>query len=288
VATWVAATDGRQHEGSTRRLGTVWFERSYASQRGLVVPGNSKRRCAAAILTTQGLVVQKGAVEAVLDWDALPRDWFLASSPATQWTQSSASAPHPRYPVIGVAAYAYPVATGAITPVLIALAVSRRFLPIGDPLKHAFKLGPVVPLHKPRVFVFGRHRHDTTFGFLCQLLHLRPDFRQALSMPDRCERLRADILRNPLGPLTDHLGIRSRSIEIHNAVRSAGMFHRLGGRPIPGDPLPPEDSAVETVMRWLSQSHSDQARSIRREEIRDLLRSDYYAIDPWPFGALAP
>lgn len=265
----------------------MWFERAYASQRGLVIPGSSKRRCATALLTTDGLVVQKSGVEAMLDWDAFSHDWFLASFPATQWTQSTASAPHPRHPVIGVAAYAYPVVTGAITPVLIALAASRRRLPIGDPLTHAFKLGPVVPLHKPGVYLFGRHRYDTTFGFLCQLLHGRPEFRQGLDVPDRCERLRADILRNPVGPVTDHLGLRSRSIEIHNAVRSAGMLHRLGGRPIPGDPLPEEDAAVETVMHWLSHSHSDQAKTIRREEVRDLLRSDYYAIDPWPFGALA-
>jgi hypothetical protein len=265
----------------------VWFEHSYASQRGLVIPGRPQRRCATALLTMEGLVVEKNGVEALLNWDTFAHDWFLASFPATQWTQSAVSAPNPRHPVAGTAAYTYGVTTEAILPVLMALAAARRPLPIGDPFKHVFKWGPVVPLHKPRSFLAGRSRYDTTLGFLCQVLHARPDFRQALGVPSQCEDLRTDILRSPMGPLTDHLSIRSRSIEIHNAVRSAGMTHRLGGRPVPGDPLPEEDAAVETVMRWLSGSHSDQAKIVREQEVRDVLRSDYYSIDPWPFAALA-
>jgi hypothetical protein len=264
----------------------VWFQRSYASERGLVIPGFSKRRCATALLTVEGLVVQKNAAEALLNWDSFSRDWFLASFPAKQWTQAGVSAPSPRHPVVGTAAYTYGVATDAITPVLLAVAVTRRLLPAGDPFTHAFKWGPVVPLHKPRPYVFGRSHYDTTVGFLCQLLHGRPDFRQGLGVPARCERLRADILGHPVGPVADHLSLRSKSIEVHNAVRSAGMTHRLGGRPIPGDPLPPEDEAVETVMRWLSGSHSEQAKTVRQEEVCDVLRSDYYSVEPWPFAAL--
>jgi hypothetical protein len=264
----------------------MWFERSYASDRGLVVPGSSKRRCATSLLTVQGLVVQKNGVEALLDWDSFSRDWFLASFPGIEWTQSAVSAPNPRYPVIGAAAYTSGSATPAVNPVLIAIAFGRRPLPIGDPLKHAFKWGPVVPLHKPRAYLFGRYRYDTTVGFLCRLLHSRPDIRQGLGVPARCERLRADILRNPLGPVVDHLGVRSRSIEIHNAVRATRMTHGLGGRPVPGDPHPEEDAAVDTVTRWLSHSHSDRAKTVREEEVREVLRSDYYSIAPWPFGAL--
>jgi hypothetical protein len=273
-------------ERSARRLGAVWFERSYASDLGLVIPGSSKRRCATALLTMEGLVVQKNAAEALLSWDSFARDWFLASLPAKPWTQTGVSAPSPRHPVVGTAAYTYGEASDAITPVLLALAVTRRLLPTGDPFAHVFKWGPVVPLHNPRPYVFGRSHCDTTVGFLCQLLHARPDFRQGLGVPARCERLRTDILRQPVGPVADHLTLRSRSMEIHNAVRSAGMTHRLGGRPIPGDPLPAEEDAVETVMHWLSGSYSDQAKTVREAEVRHVLRSDYYSIDPWPFAAL--
>ena len=146
--------------------------------------------------------------------------------------------------------------------------------------------GPVVPLHKPRAYLFGRYRYDTTVGFLCRLLHTRPDIRQGLGVPARCERLRADILRNPLGPVVDRLGVSSRSIEIHHAVRATGMTHRLGGRPVPGDSLPEEDVAIETVLGWLSHSHSEQAKTVPEEEVREVLRSDYYSIAPWPFAAL--
>ena len=264
----------------------MWFERSYASDRGLVIPGSSKRRCATSLLTAEGLIVQKGNVEALLSWDTLSRDWFLASFSAVEWTQSSMSAPNPRYPVIGVAAYTFGSATQAVNPVLIAIAVGRRPLPIGDPLKHAFKWGPVVSLHKPRAYLFGRYRYDTTLGFLCRLLHTRPDIRQGLGVPARCERLRTDILQNPVGPVDSHLGIRSRTIEVHHAVRATGLTHRLGGRPVPGDLLPEEDVAVDTVMGWLSHNRSQQAKTVREEEAREVLRSDYYSIAPWPFAAL--
>jgi hypothetical protein len=264
----------------------MWFERSYVSDRGLVVPGSSKRRCATSLFTVEGLVLQKNDVESILNWDTFSRDWFLASFPTTQWNQTAASAPNPRHPVIGAAAYTSGAATEAVIPVLLAIAVGRRPLPIGDPLKHVFKLGPVVPLHKPRPYLLGHYHCDTTVGFLCHLLHARPDLRSGLGAPAQCERLRADVLRSPLAPVVDHLGIRSRSIEIRNAVRAAGMTHSLGGRPVAGEPLPEEDVAIETVMTWLSQSHSERAKTVRREEVREVLRSDYYSIDPWPFAAL--
>ena len=152
----------------------MWFERSYVSDRGLVIPGSSKRRCATSLLTVEGLVVQKNDVEAVLSWDTFSSDWFLASFPTTQWNQTAASAPNPRHPVIGAAAYTSHAATEAVIPVLLALAVGRRPLPIGDPLKHVFKWGPVVPLHKPRPYLFGHYRCDTTVGYLCHLLHNDP------------------------------------------------------------------------------------------------------------------
>jgi hypothetical protein len=264
----------------------MWFERSYVSDRGLVIPGSPKRRCATSLLTVEGLVVQKSDVEAVLSWDTFSSDWFLASFPTTQWNQTAASAPNPRHPVIGAAAYTSHAATEAVIPVLLAIAVGRRPLPIGDPLKHVFKLGPVVPLHKPRPYLFGHYRCDTTVGYLCHLLHTRPDLRSRLGVAARCERLRSDVLRSPLAPVVDHLGVRSRSIEIRNAVRAAGMTHPLGGRPVAGEALPDEDVAIDTVMRWLSRSHSEQAKNVRLEEVRDVLRSDYYSVKPWPFAAL--
>jgi hypothetical protein len=64
------------------------------------------------------------------------------------------------------------------------------------------------------------------------------------------------------------------------------MTHPLGGRPVAGEALPDEDVAIDTVMRWLSRSHSEQAKTVRLEEVRDVLRSDYYSVEPWPFAAL--
>jgi hypothetical protein len=264
----------------------MWFERSYASDRGLVIPGRSKRRCATSLLTVESFVVQKNDVEAILGWDTFSIDWFLASFPTTQWNQAAASAPNPRHPVLGAAVYTSGASTDAVIPVVLAIAVGRRPLAIGDPIKHAFKLGPVVPLHKPRPYLFGHYRCDTTVGYLCRLLHARPDLRSGLGARAQCERLRADILRDPLTPVGDHLGLRSRSIEIRNAVRSAGMTHSLGGRPVAGEPLPEEGVAVDTVMEWLSHSHNEKAKTVRSEEVRDVLRSDYYSVDPWPFAAL--
>ena len=47
-----------------------------------------------------------------------------------------------------------------------------------------------------------------------------------------------------------------------------------------------ESVAVDTVMEWLSHSHNEKAKTVRSEEVRDVLRSDYYSVDPWPFAAL--
>jgi len=45
-------------------------------------------------------------------------------------------------------------------------------------------------------------------------------------------------------------------------------------------------AAIDTVMGWLSHSHSEQAKTVREEEVSEVLRSDYYSIAPWPFAAL--
>lgn len=265
----------------------MWFQAARVDKTGLLIPGSPGRRCASARLTADGLVLEKAAVSAVLTWDEFSSDWYIASyprGPGRLWRRSF-SKQITTYPAVGSAVYTRRDCAERVTPVLIVLAGTRLHLRAVDPLKHAFERGPVVPLHKPRVNLSNPYRHDATIGFLCRLLHDRPAFRSGLGDHARCEQLRRDILANPMYPVPSHFGLRTKSIEIRNAMRSLRLVHQFGGRPIPGDDLIEPSTAVNSVIEAVALSFGATHR-VSEHEVREVLEEDYYSVKPWPFAAL--
>jgi hypothetical protein len=263
----------------------MWFESSLIDSEGLLVPGSPRRRCADIRLAPEGLVVCVGDVRCSLSWDQYPHDWFMDSypeGPTRLLPPPGSSGLH--IPYTGAALYARNSCTEMVSPVLVAMAMARRRLPFGDPLKHAFKRGPVLPLYKPRSLQPALYRYNSMVGILCLVLHQRPDLRTRLAERTRCQHLRDDILNNAMAPLYPHMGVRTKSIEIRNAARACGFVHSLGGRPLPGESTPDKQADIEKVMKRLGT----RARSsgFLESDVREILHSDYYSVQPWPFGAL--
>jgi hypothetical protein len=265
----------------------MWFQAAHVDGGGLVIPGSPVRKCATARLTADGVILEKDAATATLTWDEYSSDWYIASfprGPVRLWTRSF-SDQITVYPAFGAAIFTRHSSAERVTPVIVALAAARLRLPVVDPFKHAFDRGPVVPLHKPRMNLSGRYRYDATVGFLCRLLHDRPDLRAGLADASRCEQLRHDILANPMNPIPPHFGMRTRSIEIRNAMKALRLIHHFGGRPIPGEGLIAIDAAVKSVMETMAASTSGSHRA-DEHAVREVLEADYYSVDPWPFAAL--
>jgi hypothetical protein len=265
----------------------MWFEAAHVDEEGLVIPGSPGRKCASARLTADALVLEKATAKAALTWDEYPSNWYIASfprGPTRLWTRSF-SDQISTYPAVGAAIYTRNSCAERVTPVLIAVAISRFRLPKVDPVKHVFERGPVIPLHKPRSNISNIYRHDATFGFLCRLLHERRDLRPGLADHRRCEQLRRDILSKPMNPIPPHFGMRTTSIEIRNAIKGLNLIHHFGGRPIPGEELMDIETAVPLVMGTLAASMSGN-HHIGENEVREVLENDYYSVDPWPFAAL--
>jgi hypothetical protein len=263
----------------------MWFERSLVDSEGLFIPGSPRRQCADLRFAPEGLRVCVGDVRGSLSWDRYPQEWFMSSYPQGP----SGLLPPPGssglyIPHTGAAVYTRNTGTEITVPVLAALATARRRLAFGDPLKRAFKRGPVVPLHKPRSSQPTLYRFDSMIGILCLLLHQRAELRQGLADETRSRHLRADILNNGLAPVYPHLGMRTKSIEIRNAARACGLEHRLGGRPIPGESFLNERAAIEQVLKRLGPKAGSPG--FLESDVREILQSDYYSVEPWPFGAL--
>jgi hypothetical protein len=263
----------------------MWFEHSLVDTEGLLIPGSPRRLCADLRFAPEGLVVLVGDVRGSLSWERYPGDWFVSSypqGPAGLLPPANSSGLY--IPYLGAAVYVRNLGSEIVSPVLAALATARRHLAFGDPLKRAFKRGPVVPLHKPRSNQPAVYHFDSMVGVLCLLLHQRPELRPGLADERRSEQLRVDILNNGMATMYPHLGMRTKSIEIRKAVRACGLVHRLAGRPVPGESILDEQAAVEQVMKRLGPKAGSPG--FLERDVLEILQSDYYSVQPWPFGAL--
>jgi hypothetical protein len=103
--------------------------------------------------------------------------------------------------------------------------------------------------------------------------------------PQRLARLAADMSRRMLPFQTSGGGIRGQTVDIEYAMTRCGFVHRFN-RPLPGEPMPSVDEVVDRVAERLAHSRSPSARSIARSAIQRIARSEYLAVEPWPFAAL--
>jgi hypothetical protein len=110
--------------------------------------------------------------------------------------------------------------------------------------------------------------------------------RGRLSDPDRAGTLLTDLKASSLGVRPEKSGVRSQSVEIHMAVRKAGLRHQLGGRPLPQDQLPSRDDAMEAVRAAIRVNRFAVAKHHSDQEIGEVVDADYLEIEPWPFWAL--
>ena len=74
------------------------------------------------------------------------------------------------------------------------------------------------------------------------------------------------------------------TVEVLAALDDLGHGHRFGGRPIPGDPLPPADDLVAQVVDHI-RANPRQGITVEADEAREVI-DKHYLVDPWPFGAV--
>src|SRR5580692_9706061 len=114
----------------------MWFEHSQVDSEGLLIPGSPRRLCADLRFAPEGLLVCVGDVHGALSWDRYPQEWFVSSYP--QGTPGLLPPPDSSglyIPYVGAAVYTHNSGSEIVSPVLAALAIARRRLPFGDPLK---------------------------------------------------------------------------------------------------------------------------------------------------------
>ena len=82
------------------------------------------------------------------------------------------------------------------------------------------------------------------------------------------------------------MGGKRKTVEILNAMRSLGYEHRFGGRPLPDDDLESIDDIVPRVVDKVRANPYAQGVEVSEDDVRDVVRSTYTSVTPWPFGAL--
>lgn len=141
----------------------------------------------------------------------------------------------------------------------------------------------VVPLYARRNATLSRDAW--TIWNLCLLLAQRPELQLRLGEPIRVEKLLSDLTQHRLPVVSPHLGVRTESVEIRNAMRGANIVHPLGGRPVPGDVLIDRDEAVARIVDRISTiSHSEAGGSSKH--VKEICDAEYFDVEPWPFEAI--
>lgn len=127
----------------------------------------------------------------------------------------------------------------------------------------------------------------SAIGVLCSTLAKRPPWQARLGDPDRVRRLIADVVSQRHDPLPFRMGARRQTTEVLTALHLLGFEHRLRGRPLPDDPIPPLDELVPKVLAKIHANPYAQDVHLDEATVRDLVDRHYVSITPWPFAALA-
>ena len=259
----------------THRLGP-WLRGAQAGRGGIVIPGS--RHCASLRLEPEQASLVFGDLEVPLPWSGYGRS--DPSSPGSSWAFGPLDASRGGHP-IGIALVATGPLREAVEP--IAAMTRRKLLPA------------TAVTGRPRDIAlwWAQVGTPTTSGdlwlalVLCQLLVDRPDARARLADADRVDRLlhdlahhRHDVRQNPVA------GFLRTTLEIHVAMHLLGYEYRLGGRPVPGDPIRTTDEIVADVLRKLRANPYVQDLHIEESQVRRIVEHDYVDVEPWPFAAL--
>jgi hypothetical protein len=125
-----------------------------------------------------------------------------------------------------------------------------------------------------------------TLSALCRLLAERPPVRSRLADRHRVGMLIEAMATGAVRGRPDALGVRRSTMEVLAAMRSLGHRHRVGGRPLPGDPLPSVEMVVDQVLDHVARNPYAQGVSLERAAVAKLVNRHYLGIEPWPFAAL--
>ncbi|MBX3314525.1 MAG: hypothetical protein KF906_09415 [Actinobacteria bacterium] len=243
---------------------------------GLRVPGRSRWRTATLHLTADHVELSAGDRSVPFVWDDFASHRRRSSSRAS-WSIVPWGVG--REGPIGVAVevrgrYAQP--TAALRRSVVAWRYgSRRLL-----------RGTSVPLCSTRTSARKVDIDRRLLDLICSLVADRPEVRRHLGDRSRVERLVHDLRSNRFEAPPFRVGFRRTTMEILTAMRSAGLEHRVDGRPLPGDPLPTEDEAVARVLAVLRSNPFARSLGIDDAKVRAVVVRDYLGVEPWPVGAL--
>jgi hypothetical protein len=149
-----------------------------------------------------------------------------------------------------------------------------------------FEDGTAVPLRADwRISRSVDAERDTLFA-LCRLLAEQPPVRSRLTDRHRVGMLVEAMAAGAVRARPDPLGVRRSTMEVLAAMRSLGHRHRIGGRPVPGEPLPSAELVVDQILDHVARSPYAQGVSLERAAVAKLVNRHYLGIGPWPFAAL--
>jgi hypothetical protein len=259
-----------------------WLSGAKAGDGGLVLPGYPAYRFVADLVLGADQVVVRGrTASAALDWDECTAQHRL-TRPQDDWW------------MVG------PWRTRGSDLISIHFIVRGRYVELTEPVRAGptswRTLAPAamgqaaIPLFSSggtRLYRRMPEAQWATVDVLCALLADTPELRERLRDPLRVARLAADMAAGPLppNPLV-RMGARRSTTEVLSALRNLDYPHRYGGRPLPGDALPPLDDMVEQVMAHLRSSLYAAGVSVDPRHARDVIQRLYLEVQPWPFGAL--
>lgn len=264
----------------------MWLDPASSSVDGLFIPGTPARFAVDLRLANDAVHLHKDGIDVALSWTDTARLWHLGSYVRGRTRVDRPGLPSvPSGGIINAGLYVRGGYVDQLVPIFLALAASRRRLPLTDPFKRGIQMSHVVPL--------SAHRNDTllskdawTIWNLCLLLAQRPELQQRLGEPIRTANLLDDLRGHRLAVVNPHLGVRMESVEIRRAIKGANIVHPLGGRPVPGDALIDRDQAVARIVaRMATVAHAGSARAVAKH-VEEILDAEYFEIEPWPFAAL--
>ncbi len=260
-----------------------WLAAAIPSDDGVVIPARPSDRGCDLAIRADGVTLTAGWTAVTLPWREF-RPWPgpLVLRPAAperdSWCIAPFSTTQHDVPVgIGIEVTGRDVeATARVR----ALRNSWR-----NRLVRALQQGVVVPLAPEGA---GERRFEgdrAVVAALCRVLAEHPEVRTRLDDPRRTRRLVQDMIRRPLREIVLVEPVARRAFEISSSLKRLGCVHRLGGRPLPGDPLPDEGELAERVQVDLQRNPYSRDLDISLSQIRQAIR-ERYLVEAWPFAAL--
>jgi hypothetical protein len=256
-------------------MASTWFGEAVAADGGLWLPGRPPRT-AELHVGADGATLRAGPASARFRWDGhRSHERSAADGWAVTWaTSTRAGSP------IGIAIEVALADLARAKPVVAATATVR------NRLGRAFRTTPLVPLRSHWRISRAVDAERDTLAALCASLAERPALRAALRGPERVDRLIEAMAAHPLRALPERTGTRRASMEVLATMHRLGYRHRIGGRPLPGDDLPPEGRVVDHVMTITARNPWARDVALDHAHVVALVRRTYSQVTPWPFAAL--